>query len=262
MTMAANGADEESGMSQAEENAALVKAYLAVLAEQRRQSPHTVKNYAFDLARLCEAAEETPFSHFDTLAVRRQIAKLHGTGLSGRSLARILSAWRGFFRWLQRTGRCENNPCLDLHPPKSPKRLPQALSVEECMALLEAENGAEEKEGDDCLSRRDQAMFELFYSSGLRLAELASLELADLPAMLQEHEVRVTGKRGKIRLVPVGEKAREALLAWETVRASMAKPEETALFVSRRGTRLGMRMIQIRLADRARARLLVNRVHP
>jgi integrase/recombinase XerC len=248
-------------MSQAEENAALVKAYLAILAEQRRQSPHTVKNYAFDLARLREAAGEMPFSRFDTLAVRRQIARLHGTGLSGRSLARLISAWRGFFRWLQRTGQREDNPCLDLHPPKSPKRLPQALSVEECMALLEAEKENGEAE-DDCLSRRDQAMFELFYSSGLRLAELASLNLADLPAMLQEHEVRVTGKRGKARLVPVGEKAREALLAWETVRAGMAKPEEPALFVSRRGTRLGMRMIQLRLKRRARASLLVNRVHP
>ena len=192
------------------DNAAAVQAYLAELAEQRRQSPHTLSNYGRDLRRLLQAAAERPLADFDTLAVRRQVALLHGQGLSGRSLARLLSAWRGFFKWLLQRGLVPANPCAGIKAPKSPKRLPRALSVEETLGLLDQTPDT----GDDRLNRRDQAMFELFYSSGLRLAELASLNLDVLEGMLVEGEVRVLGKRSKVRLVPVGSKAREALAAY------------------------------------------------
>ncbi len=240
------------------DNAATVEAYLAELGEQRRQSPHTLSNYRRDLQRLLAAAEERPLAGFDTLAVRRQVAQLHGQGLSGRSLARLLSAWRGFFKWLQLRGEVPANPCEGIKPPKSPKRLPRALSVEETLGLLDTPAD----EGDERLNLRDQAMFELFYSSGLRLAELASLDMDTLEAMLVEGEVRVLGKRSKIRLVPVGSKAREALAAWAQVRDQLASPEETALFVSQRGKRISMRMIQERLRRRALQAGVASRVHP
>ncbi|MDR1890439.1 MAG: tyrosine recombinase XerC [Zoogloeaceae bacterium] len=239
-------------------NAALVATYLAYLSGQRRQSAHTLTSYAHDLDRLLIAADGQTFGKLDALAIRRQIAILHARGLSGRSLARLLSAWRGFYKWLQWEGRVEHNPCLDIRAPKSAKRLPDALSVEESAGLM---SGAEE-EGDERLALRDQAMFELFYSSGLRLAELDRLNLDAFPGILAEGEVRVTGKRNKTRIVPVGGKARAALDAWMKVRASLAAPEETALFVSRRGTRISMRMIQKRLSGRALKNGFSTHVHP
>lgn len=240
------------------DNAAAVAAYLAELAEQRRQSPHTLSGYGRDLARLVAAAGDKSLAGFDALAVRRQVAVLHGQGLSGRSLARLLSAWRGFFKWLQLRGEVPANPCEGIKPPKSPKRLPRALSVDEAQGLLDQIP----EEGDERLNRRDQAMFELFYSSGLRLAELASLNLDTLEAMLVEGEVRVLGKRNKVRLVPVGSKAREALAAWAQVRGQLAATDEPALFVGQCGARLSMRMIQERLRRRALQAGISSRVHP
>ncbi|WP_303785682.1 tyrosine recombinase XerC [Azovibrio restrictus] len=240
------------------DNAAAVAAYLAYLAEQRRQSPHTLSNYGRDLQRLVQAAGETPLAGLDALTVRRQVAVLHGQGLSGRSLARLLSAWRGFFKWLQLRGEAPANPCEGIKPPKSPRRLPRALSVDEAQGLLDQASD----EGDERLNRRDQAMFELFYSSGLRLAELASLNLDTLEAMLVEGEVRVLGKRNKVRLVPVGSKARAALAAWAQVRGQLAAADEPALFVSQRGRRISPRMIQERLRRRALQTGIGTRVHP
>ncbi len=240
------------------DNAAAVAAYLAYLAEQRRQSPHTLSNYGRDLQRLVQAAGETPLAGLDALTVRRQVAVLHGQGLSGRSLARLLSAWRGFFKWLQLRGEVPANPCEGIKPPKSPRRLPRALSVDEAQGLLDQASD----EGDERLNRRDQAMFELFYSSGLRLAELASLNLDTLEAMLVEGEVRVLGKRNKVRLVPVGSKARAALAAWAQVRGQLAAADEPALFVSQRGRRISPRMIQERLRRRALQAGIGIRVHP
>jgi integrase/recombinase XerC len=251
--------NEKNRPNDKDPNTILVLAYLASLSEQRRQSTHTVKGYARDLERLLRAADGQPFERLDALAIRRQIAILHGQGLSGRSLARLLSAWRGFYGWLQREGKTHQNPCADIRAPKSPKRLPAVLSVEESAGLL---GGNVDEEGDERLERRDLAMFELFYSSGLRLAELDGLNLDALAGILAEGEVRVTGKRNKTRVVPVGGKAREALAAWAAVRASLATPEETALFVSRRGTRISMRMIQKRLAARALKSGFSTHVHP
>lgn len=231
------------------DTAAAVAAYLSALREQRRQSPHTLGAYGRDLSRLVEATAGKPLAHLDGLTIRRQIAVLHGQGLSGRSLARLLSAWRGFFRWLQQRGEVPINPCEGIRAPKSPKRLPRALSVEEAQGLLDAASGQEV--WDELLEVRDQAMFELFYSSGLRLAELAGLNVEVLERILAEGEVRVVGKRDKVRVVPVGSKARDALVKWGQYRAGLASVEEQALFVSRRGSRISMRMIQKRLQVRA-----------
>jgi integrase/recombinase XerC len=234
-----------------------VAKYLAELAEQRRLSPHTVSNYRRDLGKLILAAAEAPLASLQVHQIRRFVAQLHGQGLSGRSLARTLSAWRGFFAWLGEHDALPANPCEGVRSPKSPRLLPKALSVDEAARLLEPI-----EEDDPLLAVRDTAMFELFYSSGLRLAELAALDCDALDSALHEGEVRVMGKRSKARLVPVGSKAREALLAWAALRDGLANVDETALFVGRRGGRLSHRMIQERLALRAVKLGLPRHVHP
>lgn len=236
---------------------AAVDAYLAELTEQRRQSPHTVSNYRRDLVRLLSLAGEIPFEQLQVHHIRRYVAQLHGQGLSGRSLARLLSAWRGFFKWLGRGDVVRANPCEGVRSPKSPKHLPNALSVDEAARLLEPDD-----ESDPLLAARDAAMFELFYSSGLRLAELAALDCAALDSALNEGEIRVLGKRSKARIVPVGGKAREALAAWSAVRDLLAGEGEIALFVGQRGGRISHRMIQLRLARRAVQQGLPRHVHP
>lgn len=237
--------------------ATAVAAYLAELAEQRRLSPHTVSNYRRDLTRLLNLAGEMLLAELQVHHIRRFAAQLHGQGLSGRSLARLLSAWRGFFNWLGRGDVVRANPCEGVRSPKSPKHLPNALSVDEAARLLQPAD-----DGEPVLLARDMAMFELFYSSGLRLAELAALDCAALDSALNEGEVRVLGKRNKARLVPVGRKAREALAVWATLRETLAGAEEPALFVSRRGGRISHRMIQLRLAQLALQLGLPRHVHP
>ncbi len=236
---------------------AAVDAWLAELAEQRRQSPHTVSNYRRDLRRLLDLAGEMPLAQIQVHHIRRFVAQLHGQGLSGRSLARLLSAWRGFFNWLGRDDAVRANPCEGIRAPKSPKHLPNALSVDEANRLLEPAEG-----GDPALAARDAAMFELFYSSGLRLAELAALDRDVLDSALHEGEIRVLGKRSKARIVPVGSKAREALAHWAAARDNLALPGEAALFVGQRGRRISPRVIQLRLAERAVQQGLPRHVHP
>ena len=167
----------------------LVSTYLDELAQQRRLSPHTVSNYRRDLGVLLGLISELPgnlpldqiLSHH----IRRFIAQLHSRGLGGRSLGRALSAWRGFYRWLGLRGETKLNPVEGVRAPKSPKSLPKVLSPDEANRLLDASS-------EEALEIRDQAMFELFYSSGLRLAELASLDVACLEDLLAG-EVRVLG---------------------------------------------------------------------
>ena len=234
-----------------------VTAYLAELAEQRRLSPHTVSNYRRDLLRLLKLVDAMPLAEVQVHQIRRFAAQLHGQGLSGRTLARMLSAWRGFFSWLGRGDVVRANPCDGVRSPKTAKRLPNALSVDEASRLL-----TPDESGDPALNARDAAMFELFYSSGLRLAELAALDCDALDQVLNEGEVRVLGKRSKARLVPVGSKAREALTAWSALRPELAAVDESALFVSRRGGRISHRMIQLRLAEHALRLGLPRHVHP
>jgi integrase/recombinase XerC len=237
--------------------AAAVDAWLAVLAEQRRQSPHTVANYRRDLQRLCELAGDIEFGCLQTHHIRRFVAQLHARGLSGRSLARLLSSWRGFFAWLGNDDVVWANPCEGVRAPKSPRHLPNALAVDETSRLLQAKEAE-----DDIFAVRDTAMFELFYSSGLRLAELAALDCAALDTAQHDGEIRVVGKRAKARLVPVGRQACAALAAWAAVRDTLAATGEPALFVGRLGRRLSHRAIQLRLAERAVRQGLPQHVHP
>ncbi len=234
-----------------------VDRFLAELAVQRRASPHTLSAYRRDLARLTSlAADKNPVA-LNQSQLQRGLMQMHGANLAPRSIARTLSAWRSFFTWLARKGDIERNPAQSLRAPKRPQLLPKALGVDHTAALLNVDN----QSTHDLLTVRDTAMFELFYSSGLRLAELVSL---DWPGGLDiaGGEVTVTGKRNKTRTVPVGERARMALTRWINEREALAKPDETALFVSRRGTRLTPRQVETRLAQWAQRSGLGMHVHP
>ena len=237
-----------------EEAKAAVAAYLDELAHQRRASPLTLEGYGHDLAALLVLAGDVALEKLKQHDIRRFVAQLHGRGLSGRSLARVLSAWRGFFNWLARHRGVPGNPCLSVRAPKSKKALPSVLSPDLANALLETQ-------ADGPLELRDKAMFELCYSSGLRLAELAGLD-CNMAQDLATGEVTVTGKRAKTRTVPVGAKAREALAAWLARRGELAAADCPALFVSQRGTRLSMRMIQLRLDRWGKKAGLGAHVHP
>jgi len=228
--------------------------WLTGLADQRRQSAHTIAAYRRDLALLVELTGDTALAAIGPHHIRRAVGQLHARGLSGRSLARVLSAWRGFFHWLGLRNEVPQNPVAGVRAPKAPKTLPRALTPEEAGALLEPA-------GDTLLDLRDQAIFELFYSSGLRLSELAGLDV-DAVADIVAGEVRVLGKRGKTRIVPVGSRARDALAAWVARRGEIAASDEAALFVSRNGPRLSVRAIESRLKRRALALGLPMHVHP
>lgn len=232
------------------------EAWLAYLAGQRRASALTLSHYRRDLETLITLVGARAPRDFAATDLKRALVQLHGRGLSGRSIARTLSAWRSWFRWLARQSLVAANPCLGLRAPKAPRHLPQALSPDQAAQLLDGPG-----EADEPLLKRDLAMAELFYSSGLRLSELAALDVRG-GLDLGEGEVTVLGKRAKRRTVPVGDKARRALAAWLAVRGQLAHAEEPALFVSQRGTRLSVRMIQTRLKQLALRSGLGVHLHP
>jgi integrase/recombinase XerC len=229
--------------------------YLAYLQHERNYSPHTSDNYARDIRRLFELAGSSALAELKSHHIRRYIAQLHGSGLSGRSLARVLSSWRGFFNYLMRDHACPGNPCVGLRAPKSPKTLPHALSPDEAVKLVEMKV-------ETPLDARDKAMFELLYSSGLRLAELISLDLTSMQDTLQSNEVRVTGKGSKTRVVPVGHPAITAIREWMKVRDQVAKADELALFVGTRGARISPRTVELQLQKWAVKQGLNSKVHP
>ncbi len=229
--------------------------YLGYLQHERNYSAHTSDNYARDIRRLFELAGSTPLAELKSHHIRRYIAQLHGSGLSGRSLARVLSSWRGFYNYLMRDHACPGNPCTGLRAPKSPKTLPHALSPDEAVKLVEMKV-------ETPLDARDKAMFELLYSSGLRLAELVSLDVADMRDTLAAHEVRVTGKGSKTRVVPVGQPAISAIREWMLVRDQVATPDEPALFVGTRGARISPRTVESQLQKWAIRQGLSSKVHP
>jgi integrase/recombinase XerC len=229
--------------------------YLERLAGQRGYSEHTVAAYRRDLDAFADFLEQRqrPLTAAGVDDVRAFVAAAHRSGLAAATLKRRLSAVRGLYRFLQDEGVVEVHPALDLRAPKGPKRLPEVLDPEQMTALLEHEE-------DGVLDLRDRALFELIYSSGLRLAEAVSLNLSALD--LSAASVRVLGKGRKTRDVPVGRKAREALSAWLQVRGQLAATGEEAVFVGRRGKRLSPRAVQLRLRRRALLAGLDTPVHP
>jgi len=230
--------------------------FLRHLRGERRLSAHTIAAYGSDLAQLFQFCRRLGVESWDALSsaqLRAFVAERHHHGLSGRSLQRVLSAVRAFYRYLLRLDVATHNPAHGIKAPKAPKRLPQALDADQVARLMAVT-------GDEALTRRDRALLELFYSSGLRLSEIVTLDLAQLD--LREGMVRVTGKGAKQRDVPVGRHAREALQRWLATRAGMARPGEAAVFVASNGARLSPRQIERRVAYWARRQGVTQPVHP
>ena len=227
--------------------------FLAQLRQERRLSVHTSAAYSRDVGMLLELAGKTPLQDLQVHQIRRFVAQLHGRGLGGRSLARLLSAWRAFYAYLARDHGFSRNPCTGVRAPKSPRNLPKALSPDEATRLVSIA-------GDDPLTVRDRAIFELFYSSGLRLSELTALKPADIS--FSDATVRVTGKGNKTRVVPVGSHALQAIRTWMGVREALAADGEIALFVNQRGAAISPRMVQNRLKAWGIKQGLPGNVHP
>lgn len=240
-------------MSQPSELHAAVSDYLGRLRVERRASAHTLDAYQRDLAALVQWMAQQGITSWPALtaeALRAFIASEHRRGLSSKSLQRRLSACRGLLRDLQRRGSIANDPSSGLRAPKAPRKLPQVLDADEMGRLVEVPTAGP-------LGLRDRAMLELFYSSGLRVSELCGLRWGALD--LDEGLVRVDGKGGKTRIVPVGRFAREALLAW---RAQSVSGAETPVFPGRGGAPISSRAVQLRLKQLAQQQGIWKRVHP
>ncbi|RFC38743.1 MAG: integrase/recombinase XerC [Candidatus Nitrotoga sp. CP45] len=235
-------------------NQVALHGFLDHLRNERRYSPLTAENYSRDICRLFKLAGFTPLNELKNHQIRRFVAQLHGSGLGGKSLARMLSAWRSFYSYLIRDHQFKDNPCIGLRAPKSARNLPHALSPDEAVRMMELPTAG------DILAVRDKAMFELFYSSGLRLAELVSLDPVALD--FADAAVRVVGKGAKTRIVPLGSYAISALQAWLVVRGQLAKQDETALFVNRNGRRIGSRAVQLRMSGWGIKQGITSGVHP
>jgi len=230
--------------------------FIRHLASEKRHSPRTCESYQRDLLRLAGWVSQSGLTAWQRVSnhdLRRYVATLSREGLSGRSIARHLSATRRFYQFLLREKLASDNPALDIRAPKSGRRLPRVADVDQLNHLLDGQP-------EDPLEVRDLCMFELMYSSGLRLAELASLDLDTVD--LRGGEVRVLGKGGKERLLPVGRKAIAAIQAWLPLRAALANDGEVALFVSQRGERLSHRSIQARMSRWGVSRGADQKLHP
>ena len=230
-----------------------VDGYLTALAAHA--SPATVTAYRQDLAALCRFTQQrgiTELSALDATLLRAFLGAERSRGLAPRSLARRRAALSRFADYLVKQGELADNPVSLLRTPKQPSHLPRPVDVDALARFLDTPHDGSP------LAIRDQAMLELFYSSGLRLAELAALNLNHLTA----HHVRVIGKGSKPRQVPVGRRAQQALDVWLACREGLTVESEVTLFVGQRGARLGHRAIQKRLAQLSVVRGLPEHLHP
>ena len=245
-----------------------IEDFVAYLADERRFSPRTVLAYRSDLERFAgfweaefgeTAPPRTPLSRIDTLAVRSHMAGLHRARLSNRSLARHLSTLRSFLRWACREGHIERNPARGLPSPKTPKTLPRALTLRDTETLLDTGDATSFPE-------RERALFELLYATGLRVSEVAGLDVDDLD--LAARMVRARGKGSKERIVPFGEEAEDALRCWLPVRSALRArtisrdASGEPLFVNSRGGRLTTRSMARALKRRLRAAGLPEEISP
>jgi integrase/recombinase XerC len=232
------------------------QAFLDYLHHERGLSPRTRSAYRRDLDAFFEELErlgDVPPEQVGEHQVRTFIAGLHRQGLGARSLQRVLSALRSYYRWLIREGLANNNPAIAVKAPKVRRKLPHTLDSDAVTRLLDISE-------DTPLAIRDKAIMELFYSSGLRLTELAELrwDQVDQSSGL----VRVTGKGNKTRMVPLGSFASEALGRWRRIRGNFAGFEEPCIFVSQRGKPISPRTIQARIRYWAGRQGIPQNVHP
>jgi integrase/recombinase XerC len=231
-----------------------VERYLTYLRDVRQLSPHTLSNYGRDLAKLDRYCREKGLANALAIQpgdIRDFASQLHRQGKQGKSIQRNLSAIRSFYNYLSRQGLTHHNPANGIQAPKQVQRLPKTLDADQVELYLKIQ-------GTQPLDLRDQAMAELFYSSGLRLSELASLDIEDIDR--SGKLVTATGKGNKTRTLPAGRLAMQAIDAWLAVRPDIA--DEPALFTSTRGTRISVRNIQVRLRKRGRETAMQQDIHP
>ncbi len=252
-------------MPQADSDSEPVAQYLASLAHARRLSEHTLRSYTHELDMLVLLANGRPLASLSATDIRGAVAKAHAGGLSARSIAHRLSAWRAFYRWLGERIEIAANPVAAVRAPKQPKRLPKALSVDDANALMEART----PEGAEDL--RDHAILELFYSSGLRLSELVGLDAVFAEGDgyrsagwldIGSADVTVLGKGKRRRTVPVGRQALQALAAWLAVRGQFVKTDPHPLFLSVRGARMSPNAVRERVKRAALVAGIPANVHP
>lgn len=250
-----------------------VTTWLKHLEVNRRYSGHTLSAYRRDLNQLIMLADGKPLEQIVNGNIRHFLARLHGQGHSARSLARMLAAWRGFYKWWAPQSQMAANPAADVRAPKASRGLPKALSVDQTQALLEAPALVTPT---DPASLRDRAIFELFYSSGLRLSELVGLDTdyTHTPKYTSaswinviDREVNVLGKGGKRRSVPIGTQALECLARWLDARPQFVRPQASeddaaALFIGVRGARISPRVVQSQLTKLVKLAGLPTHVHP
>ena len=262
--------------------ASLIGHYLSFLRSQRKLSPHTLDGYARDLQELRallapagseQGASEPALQHVTQAQIRKCAARLHARGLNARSISRKLSAWRGLFAWLALEQAMPANPVDGVKPPKKSKPLPKALPADEAIRLVSRADPA--RDPDSTLAACNRAMFELLYSSGLRVSELVGIDVTDVREGpyesagwidLDEAEVTVTGKGGKKRKVPVGQAALQAIRDWLPLRAGLVKADRGtdghALFLNERGARMSPRVTQLRLKAHGKGVEMPADVHP
>ncbi|MEP7295949.1 MAG: tyrosine recombinase XerC [Burkholderiales bacterium] len=241
-----------------------IQRHLVHLQVERRLALRTLALYAHAFTQLQQfaAAQNTPLREVQMHHVRRWAATLHGKGLAPRSIALTLSAWRGLYRWLGQDGLVALNPADGVRAPKAPQPLPKALSVDHAMALADA---PPPDDTDPASAARDQCVVELLYGCGLRVGELVGLDLhAGNGGWIDASDAsaHVLGKGSKRRSVPVGAAALKALHAWLALRAQIARDDEPALLVGRRGTRITAAQVRARLKLRAQQAGLPTHVHP
>ena len=230
--------------------------FLHHLETEKRFSANTVASYRRDLESLekyCLDQKITVWRNLKTHHLRTYTAKIFSRGLGPRSIQRRLSGIRSFMNYLLREGLIKSNPASGVKTPKAPKRLPNVLDVDQINQLLNIRETSP-------TSLRDKAILELLYSSGLRLSELVNLNPIDLN--LKDKSLMVMGKGGKTRLVPIGQKAIEAVNQWLDVRSKLAKTDEEALFVGTKGVRLGQRAIQARITHWGKKNGIQQGVYP
>jgi integrase/recombinase XerC len=233
-----------------------IDSYLQQLRHQRRLSGHTLSNYNRDLhrfTRFLDSINIDTWDKVDEAHIRQFIAQRHRQQISARTSQRELSALRSFFNFLISEQQLRYNPARNVQAPKAKQPLPKTLDVDQMQQLVEINT-------DTPLAIRDKAILELFYSCGLRLAELVGLDLQQVD--LHQALVTVTGKGNKTRRVPIGSKASDALRAWLKIRGDYIKQETQAVFLSERGGRLSPRSIQQRLRHWAQVQGMASHVHP
>lgn len=244
---------QEADATNAKQPDVRVKATISNEHEKPLSPEMKVKVSDFHRNKEIQPAVEAQLLLVTEAEVRTWTGKLHRQGLVGKTLQRKLSSIRRFYQWLLNNRQIDVNPAADIRAPRQPRRLPDTLSAEQIDFLLTIQP-------ENPLEFRDCAMLELFYSSGLRLSELAGLDLTDLD--IAQHIVRVTGKGNKQRDVPVGRMALQALRAWLEVRGELCDADETALFVSRQRKRISVRNIQARLMYWQQHQGMTQKLHP